>query len=211
MRSRSIFKTVIFSLLPTVLLLVVIEGVLSLFGIGQPFIREPRFWSGAMKLMQPDKYTGYRMKPKYSDGPVQLNSIGLRDDELNQKADIKILSMGDSCAFGWLIDDVRQTYAKRLQQSLNEGINKAGFSTQVNVVNAGIPSFTAYQGLELYLNYLEPLARWDFMLVSFGLNENPDVELDLEFSMRNVPVENRIVRSLRDNVARRLHLYNAME
>ncbi len=211
MRFKLVFKTIIFSLIPLLLLLVAAEIFLAIFGIGQPFIRESQFWTKSVKLMQPDKYTGFRMKPFFSEGPVRLNSLGLRGEEPDSKATIKILSLGDSCAFGWLVDDAERTYARQLQHSLNFELMKQASGARVDAVNAGIPSYTVYQGLELYLNYLKPLARWDFMLVTFGWNENPDLELDLEFTMRNVPIESHTLHFLRDNVARRLRLYNALE
>src|SRR5438034_11811033 len=79
-----------------------IECVLTLLGLGKPFERSPDFHSGAMKLMQPDPYSGLRMKPLARFGDYQLNSLGFRDDErvATEHAKLNVLCLGDSTTFG---------------------------------------------------------------------------------------------------------------
>ncbi len=210
MLTRNVFKTLIFSLLPLCVLVVSIEALLALLGVGRPYERAATFWSGSMHLMQPDKYAGIRMIPNYENELIRLNSLGLWDDELNTAADVKILSLGESCAFGWGLDYKEEGFAAKLEKDLAEKLQKQNHPLSVEVLNAGVPSYTVYQGLQLYLNYLKPVAHWDFVLITFGWNENPGEELDLDFTLKNPPIENKMLRELR-SLAKHLHLYNLLE
>lgn len=203
-------KTVLFSLLPMTLLLILLEVIFALFGIGEPFNRASRFWSEGMDFALPDKYTGFRMKPGYDNGMLKINSLGFRDDEFDSSADFKVLVLGDSCAFGWKVDRTEDTYPALLEKMLNRHLIRNSVDRKVEVLNAGTPSYTAYQGLQLYLRQLAALSKWDEVVVSFGWNERPEGELDLEFALRNPPFENQLIQSLQD-IARHLRLYNAME
>ncbi len=204
------FKTTVFALLPMMILLVVTESVLAILNIGTPFtLSASKGWS-SISLMQPDKYVGARMKPNYSQNYIKLNSLGLRDNEIDQHAKVKILSLGDSCAFGWKIDNVENIYAHLLQVKLNREVIRVKSTGGVQVLDAGVPSYSVYNGLQLYLNYLKDSTdHWDFILATFGWNEQNGAE-DLEFRLRNPPIDNVVVREIRD-VAHHLRLYNAME
>lgn len=205
-----VFKKIVFALLPLLFLLIVTESVLAIFNIGNPStLSASKGWS-SISLMQPDKYVGARMKPNYSQNYIKLNSLGLRDNEIDQNAKVKILSLGDSCAFGWKIDNFENIYAHLLQLNLNQKVLLANKTGGVQVMNAGVPSYSVYNGLQLYLNYLKDSTdHWDFIIATFGWNEQ-NVDEDLEFKLRNPPIDSVVVRKIRD-VARHLRLYNTLE
>ena len=210
MRFKNVVKTMIFSLLPLAIIVTCIEVSLSLVGVGQPFRKASNFWDGGLQMMMPDVYSGYRPKPYFSDHMLNLNSFGLRDNELDRNAHIKILALGDSCTFGWKVNTADMTYPALLERKLNRLMESSKNRVTVDVMNAGVPSYTVYQGFQFYMKYLEPITKWDFVLVSYGWNETPGEELDIEFVLRNPPVENRVLSMLRD-YAKRLRFYNLLE
>jgi len=75
----------------------------------------------------------------------------------------RILAIGDSCTFGLGVND-NETWPAQLQKILNRE------KIDAEVVNAGVPGYTAFQGkrfLESEGLQLEP----DLVTVSFGFNE----------------------------------------
>jgi lysophospholipase L1-like esterase len=77
-------------------------------------------------------------------------------------------------------------------------------------VNAGVPSYTLFQGMQLFYHYLESLTEWNYVILTFGWNENPDFDLDLTFTKKRRPVENPWLRKTYE-LARRLRTFNLLE
>jgi lysophospholipase L1-like esterase len=198
-------RTVLFALVTWLLLFGGTECVLALMGLGKPFERSPQFWSGAMDVMQPDPDCGLRMKPFAMMDGMPLNSLGFRDDEriVTEQAKLNVLCLGDSTTFGWSVRP-EEAYPARLERLLQ------GTLDGVEVFNAGVPSYTVYQGLQLYLHHLRGLRRWDVVVVTFGWNETPGEELDLEYAMRRPPVSAPWLRATL-GAAHRLRLFNVLQ
>jgi lysophospholipase L1-like esterase len=211
MRTR--IKYLIFSLIPLLTLVVAMECFLQLAGMGAPFTDTLAMWNAPLEVLVKDPYTSYRLKPNANLGSITLNSLGYRDDELNHGAPVKILCLGDSVAFGWGVHDYQKTYAGQLEKILsNQG---GGGYRAIEIFNAGIPSYQLYQGFQLYLHYLASLEKWDYVICSFAWNENLNLEnetesRELEFTRRNPPDENTILRWGRQSVGR-LRSYNVLE
>jgi lysophospholipase L1-like esterase len=93
------------------------------------------------------------------------NSLGLRDDEIENTGAVRILSLGDSCTWGWAVEQ-EQAYPQVLQRLLNPQPGTA----RVRVINAGRPGYTSYQGLVL-LRELEPQIRPDVLIISYWFND----------------------------------------
>jgi lysophospholipase L1-like esterase len=75
----------------------------------------------------------------------------------------RILTLGDSCTFGLGVDDA-QTWPAQLQQLLNAD------GDRVEVINAGVPGYSAFQGrrfLEKEGLHLAP----DLVIAGFGFND----------------------------------------
>jgi len=183
-------KLALFSLAPTVGLALFLEFVFTIVGAGEPFVRAPQFCNGAQWLFQPDEHTVARLVPGACYGLDVFNELGCRDDRLDERADIKILCLGDSTTFGWGIRSHTDTYPSILQHLLEHefgGPLTPGSPLRVEVLNAGAPSYTLYQGMQLYLHHLADIVHWDWVVVSFGWNENPDIELDLDYVLHHPP------------------------
>jgi lysophospholipase L1-like esterase len=203
-------RRIALALLPLCVLLALSEMVLTLLDVGTPFTRSPRFASGAAHIAQKDKRVGLRLLSNLDLPDIKTNSLGFRTGEIKANADVRILCLGDSTTFGWGLPDASSSYASRLETMLADSPWADGRHRQFEVFNAGVPSFTLYQGLQLYIDPLIDLARWDYVIATFGWNERPGVELDLEFAMRNPPIANALARMLRPAFTR-LRTYNAME
>ena len=115
----------------------------------------------------------------------QTNALGLRGDQVRDDGSVRILAVGDSCTWGWQVAQ-DQSYPAVLQRLLDERMG-AG---RHQVINAGVPGYTSYQGL-LYLR--ERGLRLDphIVIVGFGFNdqlEDGDVEVQLARAQRLMPV-----------------------
>jgi lysophospholipase L1-like esterase len=76
---------------------------------------------------------------------------------------LRILALGDSCTFGVGVED-GETWPARLQEILNrDGVG-------ARVWNAGVPGYTAYQGAQLLAKRGAELAP-DLVIASFGFND----------------------------------------
>lgn len=86
----------------------------------------------------------YRNTPGYENRAMGLrvNALGFRgeafDRQRRSEDPPRIICLGDSCTFGWFVDDAH-TYPVLLQKRLAEG----GFKAQV--INAGVPGYSSWQ------------------------------------------------------------------
>ena len=123
---------------------------------------------GVSGVFERDDEFGWRMVPGY-DGPyrkdthVHINSLGLRDHEYaaKQPQEIRILSLGDSYAFGNGVE-LEASYAKRLEAKLNEHSGH----TRLHVINAGVDGYSTIQATQ-QLERLLPIIQPDFVIATF--------------------------------------------
>ncbi len=95
---------------------------------------------------------------------VSTNELGLRGGPVPPKGDaLRILAIGDSCTFGVGVGD-EATWPARLQALMRRG------GARVEVINAGVPGYTAYQGLQ-YLRTRGLALKPDLVAATFGFND----------------------------------------
>ena len=88
----------------------------------------------------------------------RINSMGLRGGEIApHKKGRRILTLGNSCTFGWGLL-LKETFAGRLQDILGEAYD---------VVNAGVPGYSSYQGRLFFEDELVELQP-DIAVIMFG-------------------------------------------
>ena len=99
------------------------------------------------------------------DSYINTNSLSLRNPEITPKGDrVRILAIGDSTTFGAGVND-EETWPARLQAVLDPAN-----SGRIEVINAGVSGYSAYQGLrylELHGMALEP----DIVITVFAHND----------------------------------------
>jgi len=89
---------------------------------------------------------------------------GLRSPAIAaRKTKPRVLALGDSCTFGVGVDN-DETWPALLQEMLREN------GLDVEVINAGVPGYTAFQGLR-FLKERGIELRPDLVVVCFGFND----------------------------------------
>jgi len=104
-------------------------------------------------------YYLYRNKPLSKiEGVQQVNSEGYRNGnkEFGKKAKgtIRIITIGGSTTFGWLIKNYQQTWPSQLEEILNKK-----FNGKVEVINAGLPGGMSSESVVAFImkdKFLEP-------------------------------------------------------
>ncbi len=170
-RTLSRGRTLVFALIPLLVLEVVLRGALPdpiaaaehwFEGVWDPlFVRDAElFWR-----LQPDVSTR-RGSGEYRFS-VHTDERGLRrpDAASSDEAEVltRILCVGDSVTFGWRVE-AEQAWPQRVEKRL--GGREAG----VEVINAGVPGYTSLQVrrfLESELFDMEP----DVIVMSVGIND----------------------------------------
>ena len=113
------------------------------------------------------------------EGPgseLRTNSLGLRGPDVADDGTTRILAVGDSCTFGWGVTEA-QSYPAQLQSVLDG----AAGAHRYQVINAGVPGYTSYQGL-VYLRERGLKLHPQIVIVGFGFNDtfrDGDVEVQL--------------------------------
>ena len=105
-----------------------------------------------------------RCKGRVHTWRVATNSLGLRGRGVEEDS-IRVLAVGASIAFGFGVNSF-QTYPMQLEYLLNRDRPRPRYQ----VVNAGVPGYTSYQGL-LYFRERGLALNPAFAIVGFGLND----------------------------------------
>ena len=126
--------------------------------------------------MEFDPFLFWRLKENlqdlHIDGKIKDNEIDfsisthnhLRSPPIAEtKSRYRIMAIGDSCTFGLGVND-DQTWPAQLQAK----IDKEGYDAEV--INAGVPGYTAYQGMR-YLRRDGLKLKPDLVVASFGFND----------------------------------------
>ncbi|HKK20059.1 MAG TPA: GDSL-type esterase/lipase family protein [candidate division Zixibacteria bacterium] len=135
---------------------------------------------------------------QYSDISYHINTAGLRGSDFDpHKSRYRILALGNSCTFGW---GVRYQYiwTTRLQEILDR--QSPG---KYEVINAGVPGYSSFQGKAFFENELYELQP-DMVLIMFGWNDQWKAGLGISDAEQKPP--SRIILSVQ-NLLSSLELY----
>jgi lysophospholipase L1-like esterase len=123
--------------------------------------------------VDPDRY--WKLKPGFAgqvsenhEWEVRTNAHGMRGPETTKEkppGTVRVIVMGDSSAFGWGVAEP-ETFSRRLESRLREHAP----GKKYEVLNAGVPGYSSYQGL-LYLRRDLVHFQPDVVLTYFGLND----------------------------------------
>lgn len=104
---------------------------------------------------------------QYTGLVYELNSNGFRGPELFQnKPDYRIVAIGNSCTFGWGIS-LQYTWTERLRKKLDKRYQ----NLKHEVINAGVPAYTSFQGKKYLFDELLVLEP-DAVIITFGWNDH---------------------------------------
>ncbi|MCB9742347.1 MAG: hypothetical protein H6740_07105 [Alphaproteobacteria bacterium] len=159
----SIARKLAFSLVTVLLVLIGVEGALRAMGWptvedGAQFSHRQVYWKTDPNLDDEPMLH----KELGSSFPVSTNADGLRTAHGQEKPDgvFRVMAMGCSTTFGWGVADA-ETYPDRL-----EGLLRARGHAQVEVINAGQPGYTTFQGRWLWDEVLADY-KPDLVLVGY--------------------------------------------
>ncbi|MGQ0645257.1 MAG: SGNH/GDSL hydrolase family protein [Elusimicrobiota bacterium] len=108
----------------------------------------------------------YKNAPGYRTGRISINDLGFRGRPISVEKTPgvrRIVCLGDSCTFGATAD--ADTYPALLEKNLN-----AAGAGPVEVINAGVPGYSSWQGLVFWR---EDVARLkpDVLVLYLGWND----------------------------------------
>jgi lysophospholipase L1-like esterase len=107
----------------------------------------------------------------------RTNPLGLRGGPVREDGSIRILSIGDSCTWGWGVGQ-DEAYPTALQRLLDERYGAGRYQ----VLNAGVPGYTSYEGL-IYLRERGLPLKPAIVIAGYGFNETfhtGDIETQLD-------------------------------
>ncbi len=119
------------------------------------------FWT-----MRPNVSGRRWLRPLWLD--TRSNSFGLRDHEFAREKgpnELRILCLGGSCTYGSGV-----ALPEAFPQVLEERLSAADGSRAYEVINAGLPGYTVFQGYQLLRKHGFDFGP-DVVIVDFGLNE----------------------------------------
>ncbi|MBK7974516.1 MAG: SGNH/GDSL hydrolase family protein [Deltaproteobacteria bacterium] len=122
---------------------------------------------------------------------TRLNGYGWRGPEVAAKmaGERRALHLGDSCTWG-IGTPERETYAARLGPLL-----EARASGRWSSVNAGVPSYSSFQGFRLFARYQDELAP-DVVTIYFGWNDAWMMSPDAGNHIMSTGPGGRVLRAL---------------
>lgn len=164
----------------SLLALVIYRVHLMVFASNNPIVSPNRDWSiisrgdetlfwGLKPNLHAVHFSGVVKRPNGEEYPiaftVSTNDRGLRSGPIGEKGGrFRILAVGDSTTFCDWVDD-EQTWPSQLQALLDPD------GDAIEVINAGVPGYTAYQGLR-YLEGFGLALDPDLVIATFGHNDD---------------------------------------
>lgn len=163
------WKTIIFALVPAVLLLVVCEATVRFLGLHtrcHGIYDDSPLWAC-------DPILTFQLRKDLLPAGKPLNQAGFRGREFTPKTPgvYRVLTLGDSTTYGIISDNtfryIEQPYPEKLERLVADRVGPG----KVEVLNAGVPgynSFMAVMQLRTKLRGLHP----DLITVRYGWNDH---------------------------------------
>lgn len=138
----------------------------------------------------------WKLRPSEKNG---VNSRGYRGLEKNVKKPdgvYRIIVLGDSCAYGMWVG-WKETYSFLLEEKLNHDRSR-----KYEVINAGVPGYSSYQGKMYFKNRLLEYHP-DMIIIGFGFNDLSDA---IKFKDSEIPLRTSSMITA-DNILNKFMFY----
>ena len=152
-------KLIMFSFIPLVVLLVIIEFS------ARAIIDNKTFTDTRAGVVIPDDKRIWRLRP-IENGPLKTNSLGFRDTEPQLDDSFRVLLLGDSISWGDGIKNVQQVYPQLLEKSINDSQQ----NRKVEIINTGTPGYSTFQEAVVLQEYEDRVSA-DMVILQFCLND----------------------------------------
>ena len=163
--TRRLLANLLLALASGIGFLALLEGGARLFGARTPDFLGPTQFN----CLQPSRVLDVEFRPNCTgsthDTPIRTNALGLRGPDVRDDDSIRILTIGDSCTWGWRVPQ-GESYPAQLQQLLDQDYGPGRYQ----VLNAGIPGSTSYHGL-VYLRERGLALRPAIVIAAYGFND----------------------------------------
>ncbi len=131
-----------------------------------------------------------------------INSQGLRGDEITPKpGNIRIAAIGSSETFGWGIPE-SEIYLRVLEKMIDDDSSLC----EVEMINAGIPGHSSFQGKRFFVSEISKL-KPDIIIIMFGWSDQ-QAAMDNAPDKEVVSPSKRIIRL--QNILSRIRLYQIL-
>jgi hypothetical protein len=171
MRFRRVLRKLVLLTLPCLLLiLLVVEGLLRLFGYTPYYLENEAFIPSRNPEILYELRPGF--KGLYARVPIAINSSGFRGKEWapdGNLARLRIVVLGDSIAFGQGVQE-NETLAEQLETRL-----RLKRSAPVEVMNLGVPGYNTCQEYWTFKERVLPLRARVVLLLYVDNDTDPPV------------------------------------
>jgi len=162
---RRILANVVRAVIGTVVVVLVLEAAARVVGLRPGFFLRPE----PGNCLARGTSLSLEFRPDCAGNLAgtffRTNGFGLRGDPVRDDGSIRILTVGDSCTWGWGVGQ-EEAYPAVLQRLLDER-HGAG---RYQVLNAGVPGYTTYEGL-IYLRERGLALKPAVVIADYGFNE----------------------------------------
>lgn len=165
--------------------IVLIEGSARWLAVEVPFFLYPSPQNCLRRSALVSQDFRPRCEGLLSRTSFRTNAMGLRGAEIGDEDAIRILTLGDSCTWGWGVAD-GESYPARLQELLDYRWGAGRY----RVINAGVPGTTSYQGLR-FLRARGLALRPAMVIAAYGFNDGNvggDVETQIAREAAALPL-----------------------
>lgn len=162
-----------------------------------------------VEVYQRDPHLFWRFRPdqnihsaQFSFIDYRINKKGMRGPEAElEKKGMRVLALGNSCTFGW---GVKQDaiWTSRLEKTIQKLPGYQNFE----IINAGVPGYSSYQG-KIYFETELLKYKPDVVLIMFGWNDERPAGKNISDHEHKAPPE--VVFDLQ-NMISKLKLYQFM-
>ena len=162
-KKLTIWKKIVFSFIPLLVLILAVEIILRVWFVYQPIVKGKE----RSRFVIPDKDLTWILNPDVTGYRIP-NKEGYRDLPYKADADIKILLLGDSISWGDCVPNTELIYPQLCETNLTK---ETGVSFEI--INTGVPGYSTFQELKL-LKLRGKKYKLDMIIQQFCLNDVVD-------------------------------------
>ncbi len=157
-KSKELFKNILILIATIVIFLIILEIAIRIF------VPEPIY---PMGLKTKDDLLGFKLTPNFTgrdkepgfDVTIKTNSLGLRNPEIGEKTEKRILVLGDSVVYGYGVEN-NETFPYIMNDL-----------TDYEVINAGVTAYSTKQELD-YLKRDGIKLQPDIVILTFFIGND---------------------------------------
>lgn len=171
---KPLFKKIVFSLMPVIVLLILVEILLRIFYVPKstPFVRQfvnPEWKSKDTYIIHPRYFWLFKPGIKIAvdnsttNKVIKINNIGFRGEDwkpVDIEKRLRIMFLGDSCVFGWNIE----------VDNISDKIVSHFKEENPYVFQGGVPGYSSFQIRQVFDDWA-PKVKPHYVIIYVGTND----------------------------------------